>query len=84
MVQIGRAIRPLIGARQGSRGIAFMKAHHRDRLMCQIGGEVAQGGFARRPIIKRSLQSRRNVPRICIPSEVIRHDNQTAIALRFE
>ena len=84
MVHIGRAVGPLIGAGERGRGIALMKAHHRNGFVRQIGCQVAQRRFKSVPVIERRLKRRRNMGGVCAPGEIIRNDKEVAIAARFE
>ncbi|MNN99561.1 hypothetical protein D3C81_2192350 [compost metagenome] len=55
MVHIGRAIGPLIGAGQGSGGVALMEAATRHAFMLQAFGQGPQQGLATVPVIQRRL-----------------------------
>ena len=62
----------------------FVEARARDRLMIQVGRQIGERGPMRLPIVERSLQRRHDMPRIRIPGEVARHDDQLAVATMFE
>ena len=84
MVHIGRAIGPLVCARKRCGGIAFMKTHHRNRLMRQVGSKVAQRRFQPVPVIQRRLKRWGDMGCVCAPGEIVRNDEEMAIAARFE
>ena len=52
--------------------------------MLQIGGEVAQVGLKPVPIVERGLQRRRDMPGVGIPGEIVRDDDQLAVAAVLE
>ena len=71
MVHIGRAICPLIGARQRRCRIMFVKTLARDGGMLQIGRQRLKPRRIIIPIVECRLQRRRDMPGVGIPCQII-------------
>jgi hypothetical protein len=84
MIHIGRAIRPLICTRQGGCGIMFVETFARYDGMFEISRQRLQTRRNLVPVVKCSLQCRRDVRGIGIPSEIIRYDNKMPVTARFQ
>ena len=63
VVHIGRAVRPLIGARQRRVGLALVEALLRDGAVGEIGGEQLELRRDPLPVVERRLQGRREMAR---------------------
>jgi hypothetical protein len=74
----------LIGARQRRRRLALVEAHHRDRLMREIGGEQLELRRHVGPIVERRLQRRRDMSRLRAPGEIVADDDETPVAAALQ
>ena len=80
VIDVGRAICPLIGPRQWCGGFALVKAFARDRAVLKLGGKCAQGRLMPLPIVKRGLKRRHQVIGRGEPGQIVRNHDQAAIA----
>jgi hypothetical protein len=84
VVHISRAVGPLVGARQGRERVPLVEAHHRDRLMGEVGGEQLELRRHARPVVEGGLQRRRDMGGIRAPGEIVAHHHQPAVAASLE
>ncbi len=84
VIHIGRAVRPLIGARQRRGGVMFVEARTRDRFMVQVGRQIGERGCVCLPIVERGLERGGDMTRIRVPGQVVRHDDQLAVTTLFQ
>ena len=84
MVHIGRAVGPLVSARQGRRRLALVEALARDGLMLEIRREVAQQRLVPLPIVERGLQRWDDMRGVGIICEIGRNDDQPPVAAALE
>ena len=61
----------------------FVEAPHRDHLMLQIGREILQMRQQPVPIVERGLQRRRDMRGVRAPGQIVRHDDERAVATVF-
>ncbi len=80
VVDIGRAIGPLIGARQRRMRLALVEALAGHALVLDIGIEILQLGRAIGPVVERGLQRGGDVVGRAIAGEVLRDDDQFPVA----
>jgi hypothetical protein len=79
MVDIGRPVRPLIGARQRAHRVMLMEAEGRYTAQLHL---LSQHGELRRidlPLVERGLQRRRNPRSVRRPRQIFGNNNKTAI-----
>jgi hypothetical protein len=84
VVHIGRAVRPLKGARQRRQRLALVEAVAGDDIVLEVGGEQLQLGGEPVPVVERRLQRRGNVGRIRAPREIAADHHQPPVAAAFE
>ncbi len=84
MVHIGAAIGPLIGAGQGRGGVAFVKAGVRHGIVGQRQRHPFQHGGSAIPIIQHRLQRGVHGWRRRAPGQIIRDNDEAAIAAGFQ
>ena len=84
MIHIGRAIRPLIGARQRRSAISLAKAKGCDGVRLHLLGKRLK--FRRRlsPVVERRLQCRRNVVGERGAGEIARDDGEPAVTAALQ
>ena len=80
VIDIGRAVSPLEGARQRRQGLALMETLARDGLALQLVRQRAQGRLAAFPIIQRRLQRRGNLTRVGTPGQIMGDHDKAAVA----
>ncbi len=80
VVHIGRAVRPLIGARQRRQRLALVEAVAGDDSVLEVGGEQLELRRDPFPIVERRLQRRRDMGRVGAPGEVVAHHHQPPVA----
>ena len=83
MIDISRAISPLICAGQRGGGVMFVEAFARNDGMFQIGRQRLKPRRNIVPVIQRGLQGRRDMRGVGIPSEIIGNDNQMTVTPRL-
>ena len=84
VVHIGRAVRPLIGARQRRQRLALVEAVAGDDAMLEIHGEQLELGREPVPIVERGLKRRGDMGRVGAPGEVVRDHHQPPVAAAFK
>ena len=79
MVHIGRAVEPLIGARQGRGAIMLVEAEGRHRAVLQALGEIGQARREALPVVERRLQRRHDREGVGGAGQVAGDDDESAI-----
>jgi hypothetical protein len=80
VVHIGRAVGPLVGARQGRERVAFVEALDRLAAGLDAAGDEIEMRCDPRPVVEGALQRRRDVAHVRTPGDVLRDDDQPAVA----
>ena len=80
MVDVGRAVGPLIGAGQRRMRLALVEAFARHGFVLHIGIERFEPRGDLRPIVECMLQRRGDVVRRAVAREVLGHDHELAVA----
>ncbi|CAI8412566.1 MAG: Uncharacterised protein [Hyphomonas sp. TMED17] len=80
MIDIGRPIEPLIRARDRALTRHLLKWLCRCITILNLASARGEAWCDTAPIIERSLQRRGNVKGICITGQVVRDDDELAVA----
>ena len=80
MVYIGRAVGPLVGARQRAFAIMFVEAEGRDGTDFDLFGELCKLRRIDSPIVERGLKRRHDASGIGAFCQVFRDDDKAAVA----
>ena len=84
VVHIGRAVRPLIGARQGRGAIVLVEAEGRAPSRARARGEIGEARAVALPVVEGRLQRRRDDKGVGRPRQVFGDDDEPAVAALLE
>jgi hypothetical protein len=84
VIDVGRAVGPLVGARQRRRTVMLMKTEGWHRAVLELLGEIGELRPDAHPVIQRRLQRGRDDKGVRGVRQVRRDDDQAAVAAMLE
>ena len=84
VIHVGRAVEPLIGARQRRGAIMLVEAEGRHGAMLEAFREILERRSEDGPVVEHGLQVGRDMPCIGRPREIARDDHEASIPPSLE